>query len=153
MKESAGVLLYRTRGSEMEVLLVHPGGPFWAKKDLGAWGIPKGEVGEGESLLEAAFREFAEETGTSLDPGGAQSIGRIRQRAGKVVHAWAVEGDLDPMEIRSNTVTVEWPPRTGRTVEFPEIDRGEWFDYDTARLKMNPAQHSFLDRLMQLAGG
>lgn len=153
MNESAGVLLYRSRGVDIEVLLVHPGGPLWAKKDRGAWSIPKGEVAEGEPLLDAALREFAEETGTRLDPDGTESIGRIRQRAGKVVHAWAVEGDLDPAEIRSNTVRVEWPPRTGRMVEFPEVDRAEWFDVDSARLKMNPAQHAFLDRLLQLAAG
>ena len=130
-----------------------PGGPFWVKKDAGAWTIPKGELEDGEDPLHTALREFEEETGTALDPRGAISLESVRQKAGKIVNAWAVEGSLDSDAIRSNTFTIEWPPGSGKTTEFPEIDRAEWFDLATARIKVNPAQTAFLDRLEQLATG
>jgi predicted NUDIX family NTP pyrophosphohydrolase len=144
-KRSAGILLHRNGGSE--VLLVHPGGPFWAKKDLGVWSIPKGEHDEGEDGLACALREFEEETGTRLPPGGLTDLGSIKQRGGKVVRAWAAEGDLDAAGVRSNTFTMEWPPRSGRQREFPEVDRAEWFSLEEARKRINPAQAEFLDRL------
>ena len=147
-RRSAGILLHRTRDGAREVLLVHPGGPFWAKKDLGAWSLPKGEHGEDEDPLACARREFAEELGSAL-PGDAQlrDLGEIRQRGGKVVRAWAAEGDVDATAITSNTFTLEWPPRSGRTAEFPEVDRAEWFGLDEARERILPAQAPFLDRL------
>jgi predicted NUDIX family NTP pyrophosphohydrolase len=146
-KRSAGILLYRRTPDGPEVLLVHPGGPFWARKDLGAWSIPKGEHDEGEDALAAALREFGEETGTTLRPGALADLGTVRQRAGKVVQAWAAEGDLDAAAIRSNTFSMEWPPRSGRVHEFPEVDRAAWFGIEEARERINPAQAAFLDRL------
>lgn len=145
-KQSAGILLFRERRGELEVLLVHPGGPFWAKKDLGAWSIPKGEVGEGEDPFSVARREFAEETGTELEGPGI-SLGAVTQAGGKIVHAWAQRGDLDPAGFRSNTFSLEWPPRSGERVEVPEVDRVEWFPLDSAREKLNSAQADFLERL------
>jgi predicted NUDIX family NTP pyrophosphohydrolase len=145
---SAGILLYRTRDGELEVLLVHPGGPFWARKDAGAWSIPKGEYGADEDPRACALREFEEETGTALPTGELIELGDIRQKGGKVVTAWAAEGDLDADAVRSNTFTMEWPPRSGRTAEFPEIDRAGWFDVETAREKLLPAQTELLDRLL-----
>jgi predicted NUDIX family NTP pyrophosphohydrolase len=145
-KRSAGILLYR-RTSQLEVLLVHPGGPFWAKKDLGAWSIPKGEHDREEEALACALREFEEETGTTPSPGQLVDLGAVRQKSGKVVRAWALEGDIDADEIRSNTFTIEWPPRSGRMAEFPEVDRAAWFGLDEARARINPAQAAFLDRL------
>ena len=145
-KRSAGILLFR-RTPELEVLLVHPGGPFWAKKDLGAWSIPKGEHDEGEDAQACAIREFTEETGSAPAPGELADLGTIKQKAGKVVQAWALEGDLDADAIRSNTFTLQWPPRSGRLREFPEVDRAQWFPVDRARERMNPAQAAFLERL------
>jgi predicted NUDIX family NTP pyrophosphohydrolase len=145
-KTSAGLLLYRTAPSGCEVLLVHPGGPFWARRDLAAWSIPKGEVDEGEDLLAAAYRELREETGFSAD-GPAIPLGHVKQRSGKVVHAWAVRGDVDPSHLRSNSFEVEWPPRSGRMQSFPEVDRAAWFDLDDARRRIVPAQAKFLDEL------
>lgn len=145
-KRSAGILLHRRRG-ELEVLLVHPGGPFWAKKDLGAWSIPKGEHDDGEDALACALREFEEETGTSPAPGALDDLGSVRLKSGKVVQAWALEGDLDPDAIRSNTFTLEWPPRSGREREFPEVDRAAWFGLAEAAERINPGQAAFLDRL------
>ena len=153
MTESAGLLLYRRQSEKLEVFLVHPGGPFWAKRDVGAWSIPKGELDEGEEGLAAAHREFAEETGLSVERGESIPLGSVQQKAGKVVHAWAIEGDLNAGAIKSNTFTMEWPPRSERFVEFPEVDRGGWFDVDTARVKLNAAQVVFLDRLRQVATG
>ncbi|MDF1595393.1 MAG: NUDIX domain-containing protein [Acidimicrobiia bacterium] len=153
MKESAGLLLFRRRQGAIEVFLVHPGGPFWATKDLGAWSIPKGELAGAEDRLSAAHREFSEETGVMPDRGNELPLGSVRQRAGKVVHAWAVEGDLDPDLIQSNTFTMQWPPGSGLMVEVPEVDRGAWFDLETAGVKLNPAQREFLDRLTLLATG
>jgi predicted NUDIX family NTP pyrophosphohydrolase len=146
---SAGILLYRRAGKAVEVLLVHPGGPFWAKKDLGAWSIPKGVVEDGEELQACALRELEEELGSPFALGTEDLIelGSIRQKAGKVVHCWAAEGDFEPAELRSNTFGMEWPPRSGSEREFPEVDRAEWFGPDEARAKIIPAQADFLDRL------
>lgn len=146
MKQSAGILLYRTGRDGVEVLLVHPGGPFWARKEEGAWSIPKGEFGEDEAPLEAARREFEEETGVRPE-GDALELSPIRQAGGKMVHAWAVRGDFDPATLRCNTFSLEWPPRSGRTAEFPEVDRAAWFSLDAARQKINPGQRAFLDQL------
>jgi predicted NUDIX family NTP pyrophosphohydrolase len=149
-KRSAGILLYRLSGGAPEVLLVHPGGPFWVRRDAGAWSVPKGEYEDGDDPLAAARREFEEETGTALKTGELLELGDVKQKNGKVVSAWAAEGDLDPDAVQSNTFTMEWPPRSGRTAEFPEIDRAGWFGVDEAREKLNPAQAEFLDRLLEL---
>jgi predicted NUDIX family NTP pyrophosphohydrolase len=149
---SAGILLYRRAGGGILVLLVHPGGPFWAKRDLGAWSIPKGEFGEEEEPAAAARREFAEELGVEVT-GELQPLGEITQKAGKRVVGFAAEGELDVDAIRSNTFDMEWPPRSGRTKSFPEIDRAEWFGLDTAREKIIPGQLPFLDRLEAHAKG
>jgi predicted NUDIX family NTP pyrophosphohydrolase len=148
-KISAGLLLYRVRQGAPEVFLVHPGGPFWAKKDAGAWSIPKGEASPGEDLLAAAQREFREETG--LDIGGHfRALVPIRQSSGKLVHAWAVEGDCDADAIRSNTFEMEWPPRSGQRQEVPEVDRAAWLDLPTARVKILKGQLGLLDQLERL---
>ena len=149
---SAGILLFRRRGDQTEVLLAHPGGPFWAKKDLGAWSIPKGEIAGGESAEDAARREFEEELGFRAE-GEWMPLGEVRQKAGKVVQAWALEGDLDVTKIRSNTFQTEWPPRSGKMKEFPEVDRAEFFSLEEARKKINPAQAEFLDRLEGILEG
>jgi predicted NUDIX family NTP pyrophosphohydrolase len=151
-KRSAGILLYRTAGGAPEVLLVHPGGPFWARKDAGAWSIPKGEYEEGEDPRDCALREFEEETGTALPPGELIDLGSVKQRGGKVVSAWAAEGDLDADAVRSNTFTMEWPPRSGRTAEFPEVDQAGWFAADEAREKLVAAQAELVDRLLERLG-
>jgi predicted NUDIX family NTP pyrophosphohydrolase len=151
-KRSAGILLYRLDGRAREVLLVHPGGPYWARKDAGAWSIPKGEYGDGEDPQACALREFEEETGSVLPTGELIELGDVKQRGGKVVTAWAAEGDLDADAVSSNTFTMEWPPRSGRTEEFPEIDRAGWFAIETAREKLLPAQAEFLDRLVERLG-
>jgi predicted NUDIX family NTP pyrophosphohydrolase len=151
MKRSAGLLMYRIRGGAVEVLLVHPGGPFWAKKDLGAWSIPKGEYAPGEDPLDAARREFEEETG--IRPGGPLlPLAAARQPGGKEVLAWAVAGDADPAAIRSNTFSMEWPPRSGRTADFPEVDRAGWFALDGARKKILKGQLALLEQLERLLG-
>jgi predicted NUDIX family NTP pyrophosphohydrolase len=147
-KESAGLLLYRTRGGALEVFLVHPGGPFWAKKDLGAWSIPKGEIAPDEDKQAAATRELKEETGLAVS-GEMLALTTIRQKGHKVVHAWAVEADCDPAKVVSNTFTMQWPPRSGRTQEFPEVDRAAWFGLTEAREKINPAQAALLDELAE----
>jgi predicted NUDIX family NTP pyrophosphohydrolase len=149
-KASAGILLHRGVGESLEVLLVHPGGPFWAKKDEGAWSIPKGEVGEGEEPLTCALRELEEELGSSLDldPDELYELGEVRLKSGKVVQGWAAEGEFDPATLSSNAFTMEWPPRSGREREFPEVDRAEWFAPKLARRKINPAQVDFIDRLL-----
>jgi predicted NUDIX family NTP pyrophosphohydrolase len=147
-RRSAGILLYRERDGGIEVLLVHPGGPFWAKKDLGAWSIPKGEYEERDDPLACALREFEEETGTRLEPAGVVDLGSVVQRGGKQVTAWALAGDLDPSSVHSNTFTMEWPPRSGRQAEFPEVDRAEWFGLDAAREKLNAVQAELVDRLV-----
>ena len=149
-RESAGILLHRA--DRAEVLLVHPGGPYWARKDAGAWSIPKGEVEEGEEPRTAALREFAEETGTRLPDGALEPLGSVKLKSGKLVHAFAVAGDLDPEAIVSSTFELEWPPRSGRTRTFPEVDRAGWFALDEAREKLNPAQAAFVDRLAGAGG-
>jgi predicted NUDIX family NTP pyrophosphohydrolase len=146
-RRSAGILLHRQGADGLEVLLVHPGGPFWTKKDLGAWSIPKGEYEDGDDPLAAALREFEEETGTRLQASDPVELGTVVQRGGKQVTAWALAGDLDPASVRSNTFTMEWPPRSGRQAEFPEVDRAEWFGLDEAREKLVPAQAELVDRL------
>jgi predicted NUDIX family NTP pyrophosphohydrolase len=151
-KRSAGILLYRIAGDGPELLLVHPGGPFWARKDAGAWSIPKGEYDDAEDPRACALREFEEETGTALPPGELVELGSVKQKGGKVVSAWAAQGDLDAGSVRSNTFTMEWPPRSGRTAEFPEIDRAEWFGVDAAREKLVAAQAEFIDRLLEQLG-
>ena len=153
-RQSAGLLLFRRTRGRLEVLLVHPGGPFWAKKDDGAWSIPKGEHGPDDDPLATALREFEEELGSPAPDVAADApvdLGVIRQKGGKQVVAWALEGDLDTAAIRSNTFEMEWPPRSGRTQSFPEVDRAEWFDLDTAARKINPAQAELLARLADRA--
>jgi predicted NUDIX family NTP pyrophosphohydrolase len=146
---SAGILLFRRAGEALEVLLVHPGGPYWARKDLGAWSIPKGLVEEGEEPLQCALRELEEELGSPFSFAAEElvELGSVRQKAGKVVHCWAAEADFNPAALRSNTFSLEWPPRSGAEREFPEVDRAEWFGLDEARRKIVPAQAEFLDRL------
>lgn len=143
-QRSAGLLLYRWVAGEPQVLLVHPGGPFWAKKDAGAWSIPKGLCAEGEDMLAAARREFEEETGASVY-GRFIELGAFRQAGGKLVHAWAIEGDVDPATIRSNVVTLQWPPRSGRMATFPEVDRAAWFTPGQARAKILKGQRAIID--------
>lgn len=147
-KKSAGILLYRKAGRPIEVFLVHPGGPFWAKKDDGAWSIPKGEFAEGEDPLPAAKREFQEETGFALD-GVFEVLDPVTQPGGKIVYAWLVPGDLDASAIRSNNFSLEWPPRSGKTREFPEVDRAEWFSLAQARNKILKGQLPLLDQLRE----
>lgn len=146
-KHSAGILLYRKKPA-LEVFLVHPGGPFWAKKDLGSWSIPKGEC-EDQDPLAAARREFFEETGSAID-GDFASLGEVRQSGAKIVTAWAVEGDFDAASLRSNTSTIEWPPRSAKQIEIPEVDRGAWFPIGEARRRILKGQIAFLDRLEKL---
>ena len=148
-KQSAGILMVRRDPNGWSVLLVHPGGPFWAKKDFGAWSIPKGEYSAGEDPLAVAVREFEEETGVT-PKGEFRPLGEVRQAGGKRVFAWAVEGDLDPAEVKSNSFELEWPPKSGRKQSFPEIDRAAWFSPDAAREKILPSQREFIDRLARL---
>ena len=149
MKTSSGLLMYRRRGGGLEVLLVHPGGPFWARKDLGAWSIPKGEHGPEDDPLDAAIREFEEETG--VRPAGRfTALTPVRQPGGKLVRAWAFEGECDVQSIRSNTFEMEWPPRSGQRREFPEVDRAEWFDLEEARRRISSGQAALIDELERL---
>jgi predicted NUDIX family NTP pyrophosphohydrolase len=145
-KVSAGLLMFRRGGDALEVLLVHPGGPYWMNKDVGAWSIPKGEVEPGEEPFAAAQREFEEEIGATAR-GEFFSLGEIRQASGKIVRAWAVEGDCDVSNMRSNTFSMIWPPKSGKPQSFPEIDRAEWFSLDAARNKIIKGQIPFLERL------
>ncbi len=145
---SAGILLYRYVAGELQVMLVHPGGPFWVGKDNGAWSIPKGLVGADEVLLDAAKREFREETGFEID-GAFTALGELKQPSKKIVHVWAIEGDLDVAKIESNTFALEWPKNSGIVRECPEVDRAEWFDLDEAKGKIAKGQAEFLDRLME----
>lgn len=148
---SAGLLMYRVRGGRLEAMLVHPGGPFWMKKDAGAWSLPKGEIAPGEDALEAARREFEEETG--LHPGGEfLALGEVVQKGGKIIRAWAFEGDCDPASLKSNTFAMEWPPRSGKRQEFPEIDRAKFFTLEEARKKINSAQVALIDVLERVTG-
>jgi predicted NUDIX family NTP pyrophosphohydrolase len=153
-KRSAGILLYRLVGGSPELLLVHPGGPYWAKRDLGAWTIPKGEYEEGELARDCALRELGEELGEapSLDVAALIDLGAVRQKSGKVVEAWGAEGTFDPAQLRSNTFAMEWPPRSGNQREFPEVDRAEWFDPEQARRRILPAQAELIDRLLEHLG-
>jgi predicted NUDIX family NTP pyrophosphohydrolase len=149
MKLSAGILLYRKRGGLLEVFLVHPGGPFWKNKDDGAWSIPKGECDEGADLLSEAKREFMEETGAALR-GEFLPLTPVRQAGRKLIYAWAVEGELDPGKLRSNTFVMEWPPRSGQWQTFPEVDRGGWFSLPEARTKLLAGQQPLLQQLEKL---
>ena len=153
MRESAGLLLYRLREGRPQVLLVHPGGPFWSRRDERAWSIPKGECGPREDHLAVALREFEEELGQPAAVESLIRLGTVRQPGGKVVHAWAAAGDFDPAHLTSNTFQLEWPPRSGRVDTFPEIDRAGWFDIETARRKLLKPQQAFLDRLLTTLSG
>jgi predicted NUDIX family NTP pyrophosphohydrolase len=146
MKQSAGILLYKVQEKKLRVLLVHPGGPFWAKKNAGSWSIPKGEFTEEEEPLAAARREFFEETGHKVS-GPFITLAPIKQKSGKLVHAWAVENDLDASSIKSNLFEMEWPPRSGKKQQFPEIDKAQWFDVEEALIKILPAQQNFIKEL------
>ena len=146
-KTSAGLLLYKRNNNVLLVFLVHPGGPFFAKKDAGAWSVPKGEIDEGEDALAAAKREFGEETGCRPE-GDFIPLSPVTQKSGKIVHAWAVEGDCDAQAVKSNTFTLEWPPKSGRMQEFPEVDKARWFTIDEAREKINPAQVALMEELI-----
>ena len=149
---SAGLLMYRIHDGELQMLLAHPGGPFFKNKDYGAWTIPKGEIESGEDLLEAAKREFEEETGvTPIGPFIA--LAAIKQKGGKIVHAWAFKGDCDPAAIVSNTFTMEWPPKSGQQVEFPEIDRADFFDLATAKRKIKAGQEALIEQLEEITKG
>jgi predicted NUDIX family NTP pyrophosphohydrolase len=153
-KHSAGVLLFRVNGTGPEFLLVHPGGPFWKRRDQGSWTIPKGQIEDGEDPRDCALRELGEELGAApeLSPEQLIELGSIRQRAGKVVEAWAAEAEFDPAALDSNTFSMEWPPRSGNEQQFPEVDRAEWFDVEQARRKILPAQADFLDRVLEHLG-
>lgn len=150
-KRSAGILLFRRDGAAIQVLLAHPGGPYWARRDEGAWSIPKGELEDGEEPLICALRELDEELGPDCALAGMEPIelGSVRQRAGKIVEAWGAEGRFDPAALESNTFSLEWPPRSGNQKEFPEVDRAEWFDPGLAQQKIIPAQAPFIDRLLE----
>ncbi len=150
-KNSAGLLMYRFRDGALEVFLVHPGGPFWAKKDLGAWSIPKGEFGSGDDPLEAAKREFQEETGCVAE-GPFLQLTPVKQAGGKVVHAWAAKGDCDATRIISNTFSIEWPPHSGKQQEFPEVDRAAWLGVDAAKEKILKGQMPLIGELQRLLG-
>jgi len=147
VKQSAGILMYRIEDGELRVLLVHPGGPLFTKKDAGWWSIPKGEYHDDEHAIVAAVRELQEETGAVVDPADLIELGSVRQKSGKVVTAWGVEADFDVTTLVSNLFVLEWPPRSGVMREYPEIDRGEWFGTEAARVKINSAQAAFIDRL------
>jgi predicted NUDIX family NTP pyrophosphohydrolase len=154
-QRSAGVLLFRRSGPETEFLLIHPGGPYWTKRDAGAWSLPKGEIEADEEPRSCALRELGEELGAAVPPLRPEELielGQIRQRAGKVVEAWAAEADFDPEALDSIPFSMEWPPRSGRQAEFPEVDRAEWFTLERAREKILPAQAAFLDRLVEHLG-
>ena len=151
-KTSAGLLPYRRRDGRVEVFLVHPGGPFWANKDTHAWSVAKGEVERDEDLLDAAHREFSEETGLTL-AGPAMPLAPMRQAAGKLVHVWAIEADIDPSAIQSNSFPLEWPPRSGQVRQFPEVDRAAWFDLADAQSKIHKGQVAFLSELHRKLGG
>jgi predicted NUDIX family NTP pyrophosphohydrolase len=151
-KTSAGILLFRRGGGAVEVLLVHPGGPLWARKDAGAWSVPKGEYADPEEPRDCALRELAEELGPAapaLTPDQLIELGTVTQRSGKVVSCWAAEAEFDPAKVDSNLFELEWPPRSGRRRQFPEVDRAEWFEPEPAKAKINPAQAELIDRLLE----
>jgi predicted NUDIX family NTP pyrophosphohydrolase len=148
-KQSAGLLVYRVQPGDLQVLLVHPGGPFWAKKDDGAWFIPKGELEVGEQPLTAALREFHEELGMSPPSGDPLELGTVKNKSGKLIHAWALPGDLDLGTFKSNTFSLEWPPKSGKSREFPEVDRAQYFGVEAALIKMHPAELPFVQRLLE----
>jgi len=148
-KQAAGILLYRRRPSGLELLLAHPGGPLWARKDVGAWTLPKGQFTDGELPLDAAKREFEEEMGTAPS-GEFQPLGTVKQPSGKVIHAWAAESEFDTTTVKSNLFSMEWPPKSGKMGEFPEVDRAEWMSIERARLKILKGQSPFIDRLLAL---
>jgi len=148
LKKSAGILLYRFQDEKLEVLLVHPGGPFWAKKDLGIWSIPKGEFEEDEEPLAAAKREFREELGVAVS-GNFTAMTPVKQKNYKIVYAFALNVDLDVSNIKSNTFAMEWPPKSGKRQEFPEVDKAEWFEFEMAKLKINEAQGEILEELLR----
>lgn len=148
-KQAAGILLFRRGPSGLQVLLGHPGGPLWARKDAGSWTLPKGQFTDGEAPLDAARREFEEEMG-SKPSGNFQSLGTLKQPSGKIIHAWAAESEFDVTMVKSNLFSMEWPPKSGRMGEFPEIDRAEWFSIDEARVKILKGQAPFLDRLLEI---
>ncbi len=150
-RHSAGILLYRRCNNILQVFLVHPGGPFWHAKDLSAWSIPKGEYAPGDDPLAAAHREFEEETGFAVPAGAMHPVGEVKLTSGKVITAWAIEGDCDATSIRSNNFSMEWPPRSGKQQEFPEVDRAAWFALAEAREKIHPARRAFLDRQERLS--
>jgi len=148
-KQSAGLLLFRVVAGNLEVLLVHPGGPFWAKKDDGSWSIPKGELSEGEDLFEAAIREFKEELGSSVT-GKAIPLKPLRQPSGKIIYAWGVNGDFDTTTLKSNTFSIEWPPKSGQQREFPEVDRAAWFEIEEAKRKIHQGQVPLMEELERM---
>jgi len=152
-KRSAGILLFRGRGAQLRLLLVHPGGPFWAKKDLGAWSIPKGEYEEGQDPLAVARREFEEELGSPVPPGAVITLGEIKQPSRKIITAFASRGDFDPARLQSNRFELEWPPKSGRLQSFPEVDRAQWFTLAEARGKIQSGQAPFIDRLLERLAG
>jgi predicted NUDIX family NTP pyrophosphohydrolase len=150
-RQSAGILLYRLNNKNLEVFLVHPGGPFWKNKDEGAWSIPKGEFGDKEDALDAAIREMEEETGYRIED-KCTPLSTVKQKSGKIIHAWACRGDVDPAKIRSNEFEMEWPPRSGKKTKFPEVDKAAWFDSDTAKKKINPGQVNLITELESKIG-
>lgn len=151
-KQSAGILLYRKSKNQLEVFLVHPGGPFFARKDLGVWSIPKGEYDDAEEASQAAKREFFEETGFSLPQKEILPLTPQRQKSGKIVHAWAMEHDPDPLGAHSNSFEMEWPPKSGKRQQFPEVDKADWFPIEVASQKINPGQSAFIDELVDKLG-
>jgi len=152
-KQSAGILLYRQRpGRPVEVLLAHPGGPYWARKDKAAWSLPKGEFEDGEEPLSAAKREFSEETGMKLGEADFTELGTVKMSSGKVIYAWALEGDFDVTKLASNTFSMEWPPKSGQQEKFPEVDRAAWFTLPEAAMRLHPSQVAFLERMAEKLG-
>ncbi|GAA4307599.1 NUDIX domain-containing protein [Mucilaginibacter gynuensis] len=151
-KQSAGILLYRIKDHQPQFFIVHPGGPFFKNKDAGVWSIPKGEFENGEDILAAAEREFTEETGQAIN-GEFTALEPVKLKSGKKIYAFAVEGEVDESKVISNTFPFEWPPRSGKTIMIPEVDKGDWFDADTAKLKLNPGQIALIDNLLQILSG
>lgn len=151
-KQSAGILLYKLDDKKLMVLLVHPGGPFWAKRDNGVWSVPKGEFNDGEAPLTAARREFIEETGLAVPEGEPYELGSVKNASGKTIYAWALAGDFDASKLKSNLFEMEWPPKSGQNQSFPEVDRAGWFDPKTAKQKLTSSQAPFIDRLLEQLG-